>query len=88
MLGHGYEYKAMCVCMYVQEERLQSDILFYFDKGIVFLKMKTVYGSPGWLSWLSVWLLISAQVLISGLWVQDIHAVHGAYLKKQKEKPN
>ena len=23
------------------------------------------YGAPGWLSWLSVWLLVSAQVMIS-----------------------
>ena len=29
-------------------------------------------GEPGWLSWLSIWLLISAQVMISGFWDQAL----------------
>jgi len=46
---------------------------------------------PGWFSWLSVRLLISAQVLISGGVFRPcvglhIHAGHGAYFKKIKLK--
>lgn len=36
--------------------------------------------APGWLSWFSVWVLISAQLRISALWVQ---APLGLYLKKK-----
>ena len=32
-------------------------------------------GVPGWLSWLSIWLLISAQVMIPLLWVWAPHGV-------------
>ena len=32
------------------------------------LRNAAIPGVPSWLSWLSVWLLISAQVIISGLW--------------------
>ena len=32
-------------------------------------KFRLVLGAPGWLSWLSVRLLILAQVTVSGLWV-------------------
>ena len=32
-----------------------------------------VTGAPGWLSQLSVWLLISAQVMIPGSWVRAPH---------------
>ena len=44
-------------------------------------------GLPGWLSQLSIQLLISAQVLISGLWIQAPHwAPHLAWsLLKNKE---
>lgn len=46
--------------------------------------------APEWLSWLSVWLLNSAQVLISGFWSQvcefepriGLYIGHGAYFKK------
>ena len=32
---------------------------------------------PGWLSWLSIWLLVLAQVIISGFWDQALHwALH------------
>ena len=45
-------------------------------------------GVPWWLSWLSIWLLVSAQV-----WSQDLefklqlgfHAGRGAYLKDERE---
>ena len=36
-------------------------------------KELSVTGVPMWLSWLSVWLLISAQVMISQLWDQAPH---------------
>ena len=53
------------------------------------IKLYSCLGAPGWLSWLSVWPLISAQVLISGFWVQaqhssiGLHAGCGAYSKKK-----
>ena len=34
------------------------------------LKVLRKVGVPGWLSWLSNWLLILAQVMISGSWDQ------------------
>ena len=44
------------------------------------------FGAPGWLSWLSIWLLISAQVMILGLWDwaprPALHGGHGASLIK------
>ena len=42
-------------------------------------------GVPGWLSQLSIQLLVSAQVLTSGSWIQphaELHAKHGSYFKK------
>ena len=36
------------------------------------IKVKRNLGAPGWLGWLGVWLLISAQVLILGLWIQAL----------------
>ena len=42
---------------------------------LVYISPKNSFlsGVPGWLSQLSVWLLISAQFLTSGLWVQALH---------------
>ena len=40
-------------------------------------RTKVVSGAPGWLSRLSVWLVISAQVMVSGLWDQPLsQALH------------
>jgi len=44
-------------------------------------------GVPGWFSWLSVWLLISAQVLISGPSVQaPLCAQHWEWSPLKKKK--
>ena len=32
------------------------------------LQIEVLFGAPGWLSWISIRLLISAQVIISGSW--------------------
>ena len=42
-------------------------------KGSQGVLKKLPMGAPGWLSWLSVWLLISAQVMISGSWDRAPH---------------
>ena len=65
---------------------------FFFNKDSLLLEhinysylKECAVGAPGWHSWLGIWLLVSAQVLISGFQVQDPHwALHtrcGAYLK-------
>ena len=47
--------------------------------------LKSSIRAPGWLGWLNVWILISASVLISGLWVQALHWLQagcGPYVEK------
>ena len=44
-------------------------------------------GAPGWLSQLSVQLLVSAQVLISGLWDLGLCAQHGVCLRILSPSP-
>ena len=39
---------------------------------------KSIYeGAPGWHSQLSIWLLVSAQVMIAGSWYRGLHAQCG-----------
>ena len=54
----------------------------------LFRSSRLVVGMPGWLSLLSIWLLISTHVLISGSWVQAPwgQAQCGVYEKKKKRK--
>ena len=53
------------------------------------VESKVHSGAPGWLSQLILWLLISAQVFISGWWVQAPHWApcwSGSLLKTKQNK--
>lgn len=48
------------------------------------IKNAPTEGVPGWLSLVSIWLLISASVSISSTWFKP-HAGHGAYFKRERK---
>ena len=51
-----------------------KDLLFDLKPKCIYYLFKNLsFGVPGWLSLLSVGLLISAQVMISGSWDQALH---------------
>ena len=77
-----------CILPLILLKIIFNNYIWFFSYLIVFLKSITS-GVPGWLSRLSVQLLISAQVLISGFWVQALcWAPHWAWslLKKIKNR--
>ena len=79
-LADSWIFQSLAQSLGFRKENLVGSVVCYIPKNsnvvllcliyvLDLLKSLIAVGAPGWLSWLSTWLLILAQVMISVCWV-------------------